>query len=560
MALLQQGKLNQAEKLLTQLINVRPQHPQPHFLMGYAALQAGHPVPAASAMRRALDLGLQDAAAHYHYGCALASMNQHEAAAAVFEQALARRPDFLLARTNLANCFLELREFAQAEKHYRLVLQAEPGNLAACHNLGQVFALTQRADEAIAYFQRAAEAAPTIAEVWATLATVQETNNDLAGAQHSAGRALALEPHNVTANTAIARVLRRQDRPLDALAALDAGKIGSGVPGSTIGHWNERGQVLEKLGRHAEAFTAYTQCKVLLSQMRAQPFDMSGTLATLHQERVILTPDRASAWSLPVDPKPSAAGPHPVFIVGFPRSGTSLLEQMLGCHSAVTPCGELETCIEREAGAGSYPQNLVDVDDNTRKANLTVLRNEYLATLQHHAGGNNPTRYATDKLPLNLMRMGLIRLMLPEARIIHVMRHPLDAVLSAYFTAFLRGSDWSLKLTDTAQMFAESWQQAQIMRQLPGVHFLSLRYEDLVSNAEAHLRQVLAFLDLPWEPACLEFHQSQRVARTASYAQVNRPLYQTSKNRYRPYLQHFDAKTLALLQPAMGQYGYAVDE
>ena len=510
-------------------------------------------------MRRALELGLKDPAAHYHYGCALAFLHQYANAAEAFEAALAVKPDFLLARTNLANCYLELREFEPAEKHYRLVLAVEPGNLAACHNLGQVFALTQRVDEAIEYYQRAADAAPGIAELWATLAVVQESNNDLVGSEQSASKALCIEPHSITANTAISRVLRRNGRPLEALAALDAGRITSNTPGLAIGYWNERGTVLEKLGRHNEAMQAHSQCKALLAEKRANPFDMAATLSTLHQERAILTADRAKTWSVRPETTSPIKGPAPVFIVGFPRSGTTLLEQMLGCHSAITACGELGTCLEREAGSGGYPQNLLDIDDAARVSKLSALRNEYFGTLHRHAGEGKQAQFATDKLPLNLMRIGLIRLLLPEARIIHVMRHPLDSVLSAYFTAFLLGNDWSLKLTDTAQMFAESWQQAQIMRQLPGMKFMSLRYEDLVTDAEQHLRKALNFLDLAWEPECLEFHQSKRVARTASYAQVNRPLYQTSKNRYRPYLEYFDAQTLALLQPAMEQYGYTLE-
>ena len=320
----------------------------------------------------------------------------------------------------------------------------------------------------------------------------------------------------------------------------------------------ERGQVLEKFGRHPEAFEAHTQCKALLAQMRAGPFDRAAKLATLQQERAILTSQRASAWSLKLGATPPVAGPAPVFIVGFPRSGTTLLEQVLGCHSAITPCGGLGTCIEREAGGGDYPQNLLDLEDAAPTAKLTALRHEYLATLHQHAGDKS-ARYASDTLPLNQMRIGLIRRMLPEARILHVMRHPLDAVLSTYFTAFLAGNDWSLTLQNTAHMFSASWQQAQAMRQLPGMNFLGIRYEDLVMNAEPVPRQVLTFLDLPWEPECLAFHQSSRLTRTASYAQVTRPLYQTSKNRYCPHLRYFDAQTLALLQPATDQNGYAVE-
>ena len=157
------------------------------------------------------------------------------------------------------------------------------------------------------------------------------------------------------------------------------------------------------------------------------------------------------------------------------------------------------------------------------------------------------------------MRIGIIRLLFPEARIIHVLRHPLDAVLSAYFTPFLFGNEWSLRLTDTAHLFSQSWRHAETMQRLPGTHFLRVRYEDLVTHPEPVLKEVLAFLDLPWEPACLDFHQSRRIARTASYAQVTRTLYQTSKKRYRHYLDYIDVETLALLQPVIAEAGYEVE-
>ena len=558
MALLQQGKLPQATRLLKDLVAARPQDPAPHYLLGYAALQNQRPAQAAADMRRALDLGLSDPAAFYHYGSALAALGDYQPAAAAFEKALAQKPDFLAARSNLANCYFEMREFTQAEANYRLTLAAEPGNLVACHNLGQVFFVTQRIDEAISYFQKAADVAPNVAELWASLATMQEAENDLTVADANARKALALEPHNVTAAIALSRVLRRSKKPLEAIAALDGADLKRGMPRSAIAYWAERGNSLELLARHQEAFDAFAKCKYLLAEARIANYDPRATESALVDERLTLTPDRVNAWSLAVAPGPTAA-PTPIFIVGFPRSGTTLLEQMLGCHTQVVPCGELVTCVEREASSTNYPANLVALDDAARTKHLAALRDEYLAELRMHGTAKPDARYATDKLPLNLMRIGLIRLLFPEARIIHVMRHPLDAIVSAYFTAFQFGNDWSLKLADTAHLFHQSWHHAQAMRDLPGVNFLRIRYEDLVSEPEPILKQVLYFLDLDWEPECLAFHQSQRVARTASYAQVNRPLYQTSKKRYRHYLEHFDASTLEMLAPILRQTGYELE-
>ena len=555
LALLQQGKLLPAEKLLVDLVEAQPHNPDHHYLIGYAALQGGRHVEAAVAMGRAIELGLADPAAFYHYGCTLAALGRYLEAAVAFERSLALKPDFLTARTHLANCFFELRDIVQAERCYRQVLSSEPGNLVACHNLGQVFYLTQRSGEAIEYFQRAATTAPNVAELWASLATMQETENLLDAAESSACTALVLDPYNVTAAVAWARVLRRRERAEEALAALAAADLSTSMPHSAIAYWSERGQNLELLGRYREAFDAYAQSKTLLTTTHFEHYDGQATEKALARERAVLTTERVTTWAL--QPQPST--PVPLFIVGFPRSGTTLLEQILGCHSLVAPCGELATSIEREAGKPDYLGKLIQLNDKDRLAKLTELREEYLVALKQHSDKQTEARYASDKMPLNLMRIGLIRLLFPEARIIHVLRHPLDAVLSAYFTPFLLGNAWSLRLVDTAHLFAESWRHAETMRQLPGTHFLRVRYEDMVTHPESVLKQVLAFLDLPWEPQCLAFHESRRVARTASYAQVTRALYQTSKNRYRHYLDYIGADTLALLAPTIGEAGYEVE-
>lgn len=555
LALLQQGKLFQAEKLLADLVKAQPRNPTHHYLSGYAALQGGRHAEAAAAMRKAVELGLTDSAAFYHYGCALAALGRYPEAADAFEQSLALKPDFLPARTNLANCRFELRDFAQAERHYRQALASDPSNLAACHNLGQVFYLTQRIGEAIEYFQRAAEAAPNVAEFRASLATMQEADNQLDTAESSARTALASEPHNATAAVVLARVLRRREQATEALAVLAAADLRASMPRTAIAYWSERGQILDSLGRYREAFDAYAQSKALLAETRIQHYDGQATEQALARERSVLTPEWVSTWAL--QPEPST--PVPLFIVGFPRSGTTLLEQMLGCHPLIVPCGELETAIGREANSPDYPDSLTKLNEKDRQARLAALRADYLADLNSHAGHAPAARYASDKLPLNLMRIGLIRLLFPEARIIHVLRHPLDAVLSAYFTPFLFGNEWSLRLADTAHSFAQSWRHAETMRRLPGTHFLRVRYEDMVTHPEPVLKQVLAFLDLPWEPGCLAFHQNRRIARTASYAQVTRILYQTSKKRYRHYLGCIDRETLALLQPVITEAGYEVE-
>ena len=555
MALLRQGKWLQADQLLGNLLSSQPLDTNCLYLKGYVALQIGLPGDAATAMGKAIELGLSDPAGFYHYGCALVALGRFFEAAGAFIRSLALKPDFIPARTHLANCFFELRDFSRAEECYKQVLSNEPENLVACHNLGQVFYLTHRNGEAIEYFHRAATAAPNIAELWAIIATMQETENQIDAAESSAKRALLLDPKNVTAAVVISRVMRRGERVHEALEALDAADLTNHIPDSVISYWSERGQNLELLGRYREAFEAYTQSKSLLARKNYRQYDAQAVEKALAQERAVLTPEQVDIWSL----KPASSIPLPLFIVGFPRSGTTLLEQMLGRHALIAPCGEITSAIEREGGEPDFFEKLNKLNDEDRAMKLASLREEYLAALQQHSQQKTGARFASDKMPLNLMRLGLIRLLFPEAKIIHVLRHPLDSVLSAYFTPFLLGNAWSFCLTNIAHLFVESWRHAEAMRQLPGIDYQQVRYEDLVSNPEPVLKNVLEFLDLPWEPKCLSFQESPRVTRTASYAQVTRPLYQTSKNRYRYYLDYIDSSILPLLYPTITQAGYRVE-
>lgn len=554
LALIQQGKLPQAEHLLENLIKEQPLNSNFHYLMGYIAHQSGRYLAAVAAIERAIELGLNDPAAFFHYGCALAALGRYSEAAKTFERSLALRPDFLIARTHLANCFFELRDFIKAEQIYKQVLTNDPGNLVACHNLGQVFYLTQRGGEAIEYFQRAVIVAPNVAELWASLASMQETENLLDAAYLSASKALLLDPSNVTAAVVCARVLRRREQVEEALTALNSAELSTSLPDTAIAYWAERGQNLELLGQYSEAFEAYSESKRQLSKTHFERYDDHAIEKAFAHERDVLTTERVTQWGL----MPEYSTLTPLFIVGFPRSGTSLLEQMLGCHSLIAPCGELASCIEREASNPDYISLLAQLNEKDRQNKLTQLREEYLATLKAHSSKKEAI-YASDKMPLNLLRIGLIRLLFPEARIIHVLRHPLDAVLSSYFTPFLQGNIWSHRIKDTAHLYIESWRHVESMRQLSNMHFHRVRYEDLVSHPEPVLKQLLDSLDIPWETQCLKFYESQRVARTASYAQVTRALYQTSKNRYRRYLDYIDAETLALLAPVIKESGYETE-
>jgi hypothetical protein len=227
----------------------------------------------------------------------------------------------------------------------------------------------------------------------------------------------------------------------------------------------------------------------------------------------------------------------PIFIVGMPRSGTTLIEQILAAHPAVQGAGELRfmrTVVEQVSG---FPNGVAALDGGA----LTRLGQAYLSHVESLAGGRPRV---VDKAPGNFVNAGLIRLILPDAKIIHARRDPVDTCLSCYTKLFADALNFTYDLTELGrycrdyQKMMDHWRAV-----LPASHFLEVDYEAVVDDIEAEARRMLEFLELPWDPACLEFYRVERPVRTASVNQVRQPIYRSSSGRWR---KHADA-----LQPLL---------
>ncbi|MHA7871596.1 MAG: sulfotransferase family protein, partial [Hyphococcus sp.] len=233
----------------------------------------------------------------------------------------------------------------------------------------------------------------------------------------------------------------------------------------------------------------------------------------------------------------AGAGPTPVFIVGLPRSGTSLTEQILASHSAVYGAGELETLELLIAPKGATPDEICDIDD-------TALRDNYLSAIQSLAAGK---RFVTDKLPLNFRWIGHIRRAIPEAKIILVERDPRATCWSIFRHYFATsGNGYAYDLNDLAEYYALYKDLMAHWRRLYGDSIYSFSYERLVADQETQTRNLLNFVGLEWEDRCLAFHETDRAVATASNLQVKRSLYAGSSEQWRRYEKHLEPFTRKL--------------
>jgi hypothetical protein len=255
---------------------------------------------------------------------------------------------------------------------------------------------------------------------------------------------------------------------------------------------------------------------------------------------------------------------QPLFIVGFPRSGTTLLEQTLTAHPRIAAgdelpiIGELTQLMPRMLDSPlSYPEALAELWMGDHRDELDNLRDHYLRRVAQLGIVPEGAAWFTDKMPLNEVHLGLIHLLFPHSPVIHLIRHPLDVVVSVFSNLLTHGHYCAYALDSIAQHYAQTMELVDHYRRELDVRYMAVRYEDIVDDQEATIRRVMDFVGESFDPACLRFHENRRYARTASYAQVSEKLYDRSRYRHRHYGQAL-APVIPILQPVIERLGYSV--
>ncbi|WP_426152892.1 adenylyl-sulfate kinase [Pseudomonas sp. DC3000-4b1] len=486
----------------------------------------------------------------------------HEATEAL-EQAVELAPDSPDALCNLG--LVRLRQARPREAQHLLAqaLQHRPSHIKACIGMARCLAELDQRDQGVQLLQAAVARSPEHADAWCQLGTMHAEEGDSALAAEALQRALALRPDFADASVGLASLALERGRQAEAVTLLEqtlaahpdhhgaryhlaqARKARPGEPnlarmeqmlaassqaspGRRIALHYALGKGHDELGQYEEAFSHFSQG----ARLKRATLDYSSEADEARLRAIIAEFDGPRLRSLEGQGDPSEL---PVFVIGMPRSGTTLTEQILASHPSVAAAGELHELLRLLQlplpghGSAPYPANLRQAD----AGHLSALGQEYVRRLRRH--GPDALRI-TDKLPANYMAAGLIPAMLPNARIIHVSRDPVDTCLSCYTRLF---SEHQEATYDLAELGAHYRHYARLMahwRQvLPTGRLLEVRYEDLVADLPGQAARLLEFCGLPWNDACLAFHRTERSIRTASLTQVREPLYSSSVQRWRNY-------------------------
>ena len=472
-------------------------------------------------------------------------------------------PESPQAHNLLGMILTETNRPQAGEYHYRRVLELtgsrDPILLA---NLGWNLKSQGRMEEARALYQESLAAAPHIRQTLIGYVRLEEADRRFDAAAETLDRAQAAYPEDEQLRLARAVLLGRTGaRPaaialIDRMAVEKERQLGSN-------ELLEKGRLLDRLGRFDDAWAAFADGKRQALERSGQPYMDEAAAREIDRLRRFFT---ASRLALLPRAGVRADGPQPIFILGFPRSGTTLVEQTLSAHRQIAAGDELPVIHEisqimaRVLGSPlAYPEALAELWMGDQREGLNTLRDLYLQKVRQ-LGVLRPgaTRF-TDKMPLNETHMGLIALLFPEAPLLHVLRHPLDIMVSAFSNHFTHGFHCASALETAARHYARVAELVAHYRTEMPLRYLTVRYEDIVARQEASVREMLSFVGEDFDEACLTFHRNSRYARTASYAQVTGPLYDHSVGRWRHYRRQLEP-VFPILAPAMERLGYGLDE
>ncbi len=523
--------------------------------LGAALRGQGDTTGAIAACRQAVAIDPGRVEAWYNLGCALQHAGQTEAAMAAYRETLARQPrhgDALgnlglaliqadrphealpvlqaaarahpgaEAQIALSACLIALGGFAAAHAAALAATRAAPDAVAAWLQLGHALRELDRIDEAGAAYARAHDLAPHAPDPLVALATLQQESGAGSAAWATVARALACAPDHVGAWSLRAGLKRfaADDPDLARLETLAATLNDHSDDRTTVEF--ALAKALMDSGQTDAAFARLTSAN---ARHRARiGYDVASDVAAMAAT--------AAAFATPVamggDPTP-----RPIFIVGMPRSGTTLIEQILGSHPAIRPGGEmkhLDLVLMDHFGGAPDPQALAGLDRTT----LDMLARAYLARADAPPGLR-----MTDKMPSNFRHAGLIHRLFPGAVIIHCRRVAQDTCLSIYATRFAQGQHFAYDLAELGAYYrAYQGLMTHWRAILPADMLIEVDYEAVVTDLEGQARRLVAACGLPWDDACLSFHRAARPVRTASVNQVRQPLYATSVERWRAYAKH----------------------
>ena len=596
----QQGNTQEAAEALEQAVKLDPDNGQAHNNLGITYFERGKPKMAVKHYRKAIELRPDMAEAHNNLGNALRVMGDVDGAIQAYQDALVHRERYPEVYNNLGTLLQQRGQRDEAEHAFRKAITQNPAFLEAYDNLANVYIAQKKDAEALRILGDALKIAPTHVPTLVITARTQNRRGAYALAEQACRHALQQEPENVEALTVLGQLLHETDRYDEAIEALEGALKSNpdnpearnfyGVALKSVGRLDEaRENLLTALRANRRMFGAYANLNDLLDFSEGEGSELFDEMDRIFkaaqnpEHDAFLALHFAYAKALDDRGEHERALQHyvtggklkraqlnyvesdahgffdaireafpegvfksrkfegnpddrPVFIVGMPRSGSTLVEQIISSHPDIYGAGEVKylsmamsKARDRFPSLPKFPQMM----EKVTAAQLGIIADSYLDLLTK---GSGDSKRVTDKLLTNFFFVGLIHLLFPNAKIINTQRDPVDTCLSGFTKLFKDDMPHSYDLGELGRYYRkyeelmDHWHKV-----LPKRVLKTVQYEDVVADTEKEAKALIEFLGLPWDPKCVDFHKSDRPVKTASVAQVRKPIYNTSVKRWKKY-------------------------
>lgn len=504
------GKLEDALKAFDRAIVLKPDFLKGHLGAGNTLRDMGKHQEAVSKFRLALAINPNFAEAYHYLGLAFLEKDNIEDAIPVLRKAVALRPEYGEALLTLSSALEQDGKSEEALVIYQGLLQRDPSNVHVLNNVGNILKNLGRMDEAVEAYSKALEIDPDHAPAYYNLSRSQKSQGG--DAEYSRLEDM-LKDENLDVN-----------RRINLHFTL--------------------GKIYDDLGIYDKAFRHFESGNDL--DTRGEPFNADGHSMVVGRILAVFNKNFLSTRR-----GMGSESDIPVFIVGIPRSGTTLAEQILSSHPQVFGAGELAEIgaisnrLVETIGAGSmYPEAAMELDALT----AVKLAECYVGHLKNMGG---KAIRVTDKMPGNFIHLGLISLLFPNAKIINCQRDPLDVSLSCYFQHFTSIMPFSRKLADLGRYYLDYHRLMAHWHKVLPLQILDVKYEDMIADHEGMSRKIVEFVGLDWDDKCLDFYNLERPVKTASSWQVRQPIYSTSVARWQNY-KKFIGPLKKIIDPIVG--------
>jgi tetratricopeptide (TPR) repeat protein len=596
----QAGRLEEAEKPLEQAVEIDPKNSQALNNLGIIRYEQKRFEEAVEFYRRALEVRPNMAEALNNLGNALRLTGDIDGAMQAYQDALTLRDTYPEAYNNLGTLLQQDKQFDEAEHALRKAIQQNPKYIEAHNNLAQLLASQKKEVEALRILADALKLAPTNVQTLLITSRIQSRRGATSAAEQGARLALKEEPENAEALTVLGQVLHDTDRYDEAIEVLEKAVEHNpenaearnfyGVALKSVGRLDEaRTNILKALQINDTMYGAYANLNDLVDFSKDEGAELFDRMDAIFES--LENPDSDQyvalhfAYAKALDDRGqheraldhyirggrlkrgqldySEADTHgffdairetftkefitgtkfagkdderPTFIIGMPRSGSTLVEQIVSSHPDVYGAGEVKYLSramhqlrDRFPSLPKYPA----MAKKMAPPQMEIVANNYIQQLETGAGD---AKRITDKLLTNYFFAGLIHMLFPKAKIIHTRRDPVDTCLSGFTKLFKDDMPHSYDLGELGRYYGkyrelmEHWEKV-----LPEGVMITVQYEDVVADTEGQARRLIDFLGLPWNDKCVDFHKSDRPVKTASVAQVRKPIYKTSVERWKKY-------------------------